>query len=400
MTPTPPSTDGLAGPERPAWGAVFAMALCVAVLIASEFMPVSLLSPIARDLGLSEGQAGQAISVSGLFAVVTSLFLTSIVGRLDRRTLLIALTGLMVVSGTVVALAPTYAVLMAGRALLGVAIGGFWSMSAATVMRLVPAASVPKGLAIIYGGNALATAVAAPLGSFMGGLIGWRGAFFCVVPLAVVALVWQTATLPRLPADDRSEAGGMLSLFRDRQVALGMLAVLLTFMGQFALFTYLRPFLEQVTGVDVSTLSALLLVVGLAGIAGTSLVGRVLDDRMHATLAVIPGLMAVVAIALAVFGASTWAVAALLAVWGVLGTAAPVAWSTWLTRTLPDDAEAGSGLMVAVIQLGITVGATVGGAVFDGLGPVATFLSSAALLVLSGVVAFAASHASARLRYA
>ncbi|HYE58837.1 MAG TPA: MFS transporter [Rhodothermales bacterium] len=400
MTPITVPTDRHNGPERPLWSAVFAMALCVAVLIASEFMPVSLLSPIATDLRLTEGQAGQAISISGLFAVATSLFMTAVVGRTDRRTLLLSLTGLMVVSGTIVALASTYEVLMAGRALLGVAIGGFWSMSAATVMRLLPAASVPKGLAIIYGGNALATAVAAPLGSFIGGLIGWRGTFFCVVPLAAFALVWQAATLPRLPAEDRSEAGGMFGLFRHRPVALGMLAVLLTFMGQFALFTYLRPFLEQVTGVDVTTLSALLLVVGIAGIAGASLIGRVLDDRLHATLAVIPALMAAVAVALAAFGTSTWTVAALLAVWGVLSTAAPVAWSTWLTRALPNDAESGGGLMVAVIQLGITVGATVGGVVFDGLGPAATFLISAGLLALSGLAAFTASHERVRLRYA
>jgi predicted MFS family arabinose efflux permease len=130
-----------------AWGSVFAMSLCVFVLIASEFMPVSLLTPIAADLTMTEGQAGQAISVSGLFAVVTSLLIGKLTGRLDRKMVLLSLTGLMVVSGAIVAFAPAYAVLMIGRALLGVSIGGFWSMSTATVMKLVPEASVPKALA-------------------------------------------------------------------------------------------------------------------------------------------------------------------------------------------------------------------------------------------------------------
>jgi hypothetical protein len=93
------ANDGVTKPERPRWGAVFAMALCVAVLIASEFMPVSLLSPIAHDLGLTEGQAGQAIAISGILAVLTSLFITVIAGRLDRRIVLIAFTSLMVCSG-------------------------------------------------------------------------------------------------------------------------------------------------------------------------------------------------------------------------------------------------------------------------------------------------------------
>ena len=390
--------DGLTKSDRPRWGAVFAMALCVAVLIASEFMPVSLLSPIAHDLGLTEGQAGQAIAISGIFAVLTSLFITVIAGRLDRRIVLIAFTGLMVLSGVVVALASNYATLMAGRALLGVTIGGFWSMSAATIMRLVPSELVPRGLAIIYGGNALASAIAAPLGSFIGGLVGWRWAFFSVVPLAVVALVWQSLTLPRLPAENDSDAKGMLKLFRNRTVALGMVAVMLSFMGQFALFTYLRPFLEQVTGVNVSMLTWMLLIVGLTGLIGTSFVSRFLDGRLHTTLVVIPAVMAAVAIAMAVFGGSTWITATLLALWGILSTAAPIAWSTWLTRTLPNDAEAGGGLMVAIIQLGITVGATVGGVLFDSLGGSVTFLSSAGILTLSGLVAFAAKKLHVRQR--
>lgn len=82
--------------------------------------------------------------------------------------------------------APNYLLFMLGRALIGVVIGGFWSMSAATVMRLVEEHHVPRALAILNGGNALATVIAAPAGSFLGGLIGWRGAFFCVVPVAVI----------------------------------------------------------------------------------------------------------------------------------------------------------------------------------------------------------------------
>src|SRR5438270_9282764 len=94
-----------------AWGAVAALSLCVAALIASEFMPVSLLTPIAADLHLTEGQAGQAISVSGIFAVLTSLLVSAATGRLDRRTVLLSFTLVMIVSGTIVAFAPNFLVL-------------------------------------------------------------------------------------------------------------------------------------------------------------------------------------------------------------------------------------------------------------------------------------------------
>ena len=376
-------------PSRsPLSGAVLAMTLCAAALIASEFMPVSLLTPLARDLGMTEGQAGQAISVSGLFAVLTSLFTSAAAGRLDRRTVLLAFTLLMVVSGSIVAFAPNYAVLMAGRALLGVSIGGFWSMSTATLMRLVTPEEVPKALAILNGGNALAATVAAPLGSFLGAYVGWRGAFFCVVPLAALTFAWQMATIPPLPAERRSGAGAAFRLLGRPEVATGMLAILFLFMGQFALFTYLRPFLETVTRVDVFTLSLILLALGVTGAAGTYLVGSLLKASLYGVLVAIPLGMAAIAIALLNLGHQTAMTAALLAAWGLIGTPAPVGWGTWLSRTLPDDAEAGGGLMVATIQLAITLGASAGGLLLDRSGYGSTFGASAAMLGASALLAF------------
>lgn len=378
---------------RPAWGAVLSMALCVAVLIASEFMPVSLLTPIAHDLALSEGRAGQAISISGIFAVLTSLLNAPLTGRFDRRRVLLGFTALLTVSGVVVATAGNYTVFMLGRALLGVAIGGFWSMSTATIMRLVPPAAVPKALATINGGNALAATIAAPLGSYLGQYVGWRGAFALVIPLAVAAFAWQWARLPPMPGEVRTACINPFRLLLRPAVALGMAAILLLFMGQFAVFTYLRPFLETVTGVDTSVLSLVLLLMGASGLVGTYLVGMLLKTRLFACLVLIPLSMAGMALLLVALGTSATAVAVLLLGWGLVGTAAPVAWGVWLSKTLPHDAEAGGGLMVATIQLAITLGAGVGGALFDAVGWWATFVFGALLLAGSAGLAWVARKA-------
>jgi predicted MFS family arabinose efflux permease len=396
MNPQISTTRSAAVNAPAAWGGVLAMSLGAFALVASEFMPVSLLTPVAADLHISEGQAGQAISVSGAFALATSLSVSSLAGRLDRKVLLLALTLLMIVSGTIAAFAPNYATFMIGRAFIGVAIGGFWSMSAATAMRLVPGDQVPKALAVVNGGNALATVVAAPLGSFLGSVFGWRGAFFCVVPVAAIAFGWKLASLPALPAGRRKPAGNVFALFKRPPVALGMVAVSLFFMGQFALFTYLRPFLETVTHAGASMLSLMLLVVGVAGFIGTTLIGAVLKDGLYRTLILIPLIMAAIAVALIAFGGSAPVTALLLGVWGLVGTSAPVGWWTWLARTLPDDAEAGGGLMVAVVQLAIASGATVGGILFDGYGYRATFGASAAVLVVAAVFAILAGRAARR----
>lgn len=379
---------------RGGWPAVFAMTLCVSALIASEFMPVSLLTPIADGLQVSEGQAGQGIAVSGIFAVVTSLFIAWASRGIDRRALFLSLTAAMLLSGVLVTLSPNYLLFMVGRALLGVAIGGFWSMSTATVMRLVAEEAVPRALALLNGGNALATTIAAPLGSYLGQFIGWRGAFFCVVPLAAVTFAWLFISLPNLPSRERASGVAAFKVLRRRQVPLGMLAISLFFMGQFALFTYLRPFLETVTGVDVTTLSLMLLGLGVAGLAGTYAIGIALKHALYGLLISMPLIMAAIAGGLVILGHSPVSVAVLLAVWGLIGTAAPVAWWTWLSRVLPGEVEAGGGLMVAVVQLAITLGASAGGMLFDGWGYQATFLASAALLILSGLSAWFAARGS------
>ena len=372
---------------RTGWSAVFALTLCVSTLIASEFMPVSILSPIAADLHLTQGAAGQAISISGLFAVLTSLSVASLSRGVDRRVLLLGLTLLTLVSGLTVAFAPNYFVFMTGRALIGVVIGGFWSMSAATVMRLVPEDQVPRALGLLNGGNALATTIAAPLGSFLGQYIGWRGAFFVVVPLAAITFAWQWLTLPAMPSDRTARTASALGVLRRPAARIGALAVALLFAGQFALFTYVRPFLEGVTQLGVSTLSIVLLLMGAGGLFGTWLFGRFVARSLSATLILAPVALALIAGGLVALGRFALPTALLLTLWGVVGTGAPVAWWTWVARRFPDDAEAGGGLLVAVIQLAITFGAAGGGLLFDAGGYRATFLTSAALLVAGALVA-------------
>ncbi len=362
------------------------MTLCVFVLIASEFMPVSLLTPIAGNLGVTEGLAGQGIAISGALAVLTSLSLSHIAGNMNRKTLLLGMTVLMAASGLIIAFASSYLVYMAGRALIGIAIGGFWSMSAATAIRLVPQHQVARALAIFNGGNALATVVAAPLGSYLGATIGWRGAFLCLVPVAIAAFIWQWYSLPDMKGSkSQTSRGTVFRLFRLSVVSVGLLACGLFFMGQFALFTYVRPFLETVTHVSASGLSLILLTIGVAGFVGTLIVALFLNARFYLTLMAIPLLMAAIAGLLILTGHSVWIVGLLLGFWGLLATAAPTGWWTWIARTLPDDAEAGGGLMVAVIQLSIALGSTAGGMVFDNFGWQSTFAMSG-ILLLSAVV--------------
>jgi len=381
------SSDVSESPASSTWGAVVCMSLLCFVLVSSEFMPVSLLTPIARDLAITEGQAGQAISVSGFFAVITSLFGNSLLAKLDRRSATLLYTAIMIASGVAVTFAPNYPLFMLGRALIGVSIGGFWSLSTAIIVRIVAGADIPKAIAMLQGGTALAFVVAAPMGSFLGSLIGWRGAFFTVVPLGVAGLLWQLAVIPRLPAQRDVTVRQMLGLLRGRTFALGMAATTLAFMGQFSLSTYLRPFLEDVTGIGVNTLSLFLFGIGFAGFVGTLLIGFVLRSHLLFALVGLPVGLASMAALLILAGQNVILTGIVLLIWGLFTTPIPVAWNTWMTRVIPDDLEAGGALQVALIQLAITTGAFAGGMLFDSYGWMSTFALAAVLLTASAIVA-------------
>ena len=369
------------------WSAVGSMSMCVALLIASEFMPVSLLTPIARDLHATDGMAGQAISVSGLFALATSLGIASLAARMNRRHLLLMLTATMFISLLMIAAAPNFAVLMIARALLGVTIGGFWALATSTIMRLVPAPSVPKALGVLYMGNAVAVAFAAPLGSYLGGLIGWRGVFWALAPLVVVNLLWQWRSLPSMPPARTSMARrlSVFSLLRRRNVAIAMVASMLSFAGAFSTFTYLRTFLETRTGVDVTQLSLLLLGSGLAGFVGTYVASALLPRHLNRLLALLPLAMAAATLAFLFFGHLLLPAALVLVAWGALNAAIPVAWSTWLSLGIADEPDAGGGLLVAAIQLAIMLGAAFGGFLLDHVSLTATWIGGAVMLMLASL---------------
>ncbi|WP_018609770.1 MFS transporter [Uliginosibacterium gangwonense] len=367
-------------------GAVLSMSFCVAMLIAAEFMPVSLLTPIAADLAATDGTVGQAISISGLFAVIASLMTASLTARLDRRHVMLCLTSLLLLSLILAACAPSFLILMLARALLGIVIGGFWSLATATVIRLVQAESVPKALGTMYMGNAVATAFAAPVGSYLGGFIGWRGVFWALVPAAILALLWQWRSLPSMPSHHATSIREQLALLGRRNMRFAMPSVMLTFAGAFSAFTYFRPFLETQTHVSLTQLSLLLFGLGLAGFIGTRGASALLDKQLYRLLCWLPFVMAFVTLGLLEAGSMLWPVAIALIVWGAVNAAIAVSWSAWIAHGIGDQPEAGGGLIIAAIQLAILLGGTLGGALLDHWSIQATFVGSIILLVLASVL--------------
>ncbi|MDY0835517.1 MFS transporter [Pseudomonas sp. SED1] len=373
-------------PATPAWMAVFSLAMGVFGLLTAEYLPASLLTPMAAELGVSEALAGQAVTVTAVVALFAGLLVPGLTRGIDRRVVLLCFSALMICSNLLVAVSSSLTVLLLMRILLGIALGGFWSMAAAVAMRLVPAALLPRALSIIFSGIAVGTVVAVPLGSFLGGLYGWRSAFLAAAAVGGVTLVFQLFTLPPLAPRRTARLKTVLEVLLRPGIAVGMLGCVLVHTGHFALFTYIRPFLESTTGVGAEGLALMLLGFGVANFAGTLLAGWLLVRLPRGTLVLMPALVGVAALALALLPATVTGQVWLLMLWGLAFGGVPVAWSNWVARSVPDQAESAGGMVVASVQSAIAAGAAAGGAMFSFSGIDGVFVAAGILMLLAALL--------------
>lgn len=373
--------------ERAAWPGVVSLALGVFGFITAELLPASLLTPMANGLDISEALAGQTVSATSIVALFAALLASVVTRGLDRRHVLGAFSVLLIVSNVMVATAPNLLVLMLARGLLGVGLGGFWSMATAIAIRLVPARSVPRALSVMFSGLSIGAIVAVPLGSYLGDLYGWRNVFMLGAGLGVVALVVQMLTLPSLPAVGGAGSGGLLDVLRRPGIWVGVACVVLVFGGHMSLFTYVRPLLEGPLGAGSKEIALILLSFGIANVAGTSLAGMMVERSLRLTLACMPLLIAAATLALVELDGGLEVHVFIVALWGLAYGTVPVAWSTWMARSAPDATEAGGGIIVAAVQVAITLGAAGGGLIFALAGVVGTFVAGSALMLLtSGII--------------
>lgn len=385
MNPIHDHTAPASGPAKPAWAAVVSMTLGVFGLVTAEFLPASLLTPIAADLGISEGAAGQAITTTAFLGFLTALAITAAARQADRRHLLMFFSVLLVISNLMVAFASGLTVLLIGRVLLGVALGGFWSMSTAVTLRLVPGHLVPRALAILMSGVSAATVLAAPIGSYLGELFGWRTVFLIAAVLGAVTLAVQWKSLPAMRPTSVTKFRTMADVLARPGIGMGLFTVLLVFGGHFVFFTYLRAYLETGSGFSIEAISTILLGFGAANFLGTLIAGRLVEKSLRMTLSIAPLVMAGLAFTMVSLGGNPVVDIIATVLWGMAFGAVPVAWSSWIARTVPDEAESAGGLFVASIQLAIALGAGLGGAIFDLSGGFGTLTASGLVLIVAAI---------------
>lgn len=383
---------GIVPEERTAaWPAVFALSMGVFALVSAEFLPASVLTSIAADLSISVGAAGQTVTVTSLVGVAAAIFTPIVTSRFDRRLVLWSLLSLLALSSLVTALANGFAMLLAARFLLGLALGGFWSMAPALTLRLVPAQSVPRALALISAGVSAAFIGGGPLGAYLDSLIGWRMVFGLSAGLAGVALLALLTTMPPLPPQTAPRLGTLGVLLSRPSIRLMLISVLVIISGQFTGFTYIRPFLEHAPQLGVAAITVVLLGYGLGNVVGNFAGGAVAGRGVKLAIVSFALAIGVLALVMLQFGASPIVAGIAVALWGFAFGFAPVGFQTWMVRVAADHAESASGLVTAAFLVAIASGAVLGGLLVNhvgGLGPIgymaAATLAGALLVLVAG----------------
>lgn len=373
-------------PERRGWLGVLSVALGSFVLVLSEFLPIGLLPSIATDLHVSIGTAGLMVVATGLTGAVSAPVVTVLTSRVDRRIVLWSLTVLLVIADVIGALAPTFEILVVARMLLGIAIGGFWAIGAGIAGRLVEKHSVIRATSYITAGISVATVVSLPLGAFVASVASWRVAFLIGAVLGAIALVGQLVLLPKIPAVSRVRFATLGRLLTVPRARVGLIATAFLFLAQFAAYTYLAPYLQDLVRVSPDTITLALLVFGVAGIVGNFVAGFTLNRSVIGTIGAAKIVLAAAVVLLPFLAGSVTGVFILLAVWGFVWGALPLGTQTWMSTASPSGAESGLALFVTTIQLAIAGGSIVGGIAVSSMGLAFDFYLAGAIAVVGAIV--------------
>lgn len=368
-----------------AWLAIAAVAIGTFSMVTVENLPMGMLTYIAGGLRVSDAEVGLMVTVTGLVAAATAPVLPVVIRRLDRRVVLLGLIILMVAANLLSAFAPDYGVLLGARFLIGVSIGGFWSLAAGLAVRLVPEDQVARGTSLIFFGAMAANVLGVPAGTLIGNLAGWRIAFAAIAGLGVLLVVALVILLPRMPADEPVRLRTLAEQLRVPAVRVGVIATFLLVSGHYGAFTFVSPILQSVSGIHARIIGPLLLAYGAAGIVGNFVAGSWAAKNVRGTIIAVSVSLAVILAVFPIVGRSPISGVVLLVLWGVAFGGLPVSVQTWILKSAPNAAEAATGLNTCMFNLAIALGALFGSLVVGLVAVNGVLWLAAALVVLTTI---------------
>lgn len=381
-------------PPLKALAALGALSLATFTHITAEVLPIGLLVPIADDLDTSQAAIGRLVTGYALVVVLASVPLAHVTRRIPRRHLLSGVLAVQVMSLLATAASTGYWVLLAARAATALGHAVFWSVVAAATAGLFPPSVRGRVLAVLFAGTSLAAVLGVPAGTWIGQQAGWRSAFVALAGLSLVALLVVAVTLPTTPPGQSHSAVGAAP--DRRRYRLLVVTMTLAISGTFTSYTYITPFLTEVSAFSAAAIAPLLLARGLSGLAGVGLGGWFADRRPWASVVTPIGVQAGALLGLYVLGTLPAVAAGLLMVSGLAMSALSTTVQNRVLEVAPGSVDVASAGMSAAFNVGIMSGAFIGSVLLPAGGVRGTALAGGLLLLAALAVLLAEPPATRR----
>ncbi|PBB40843.1 MULTISPECIES: MFS transporter [Mesorhizobium] len=297
---------------------ILALAIASFCIGTTEFVIMGLLPEVAADLGVSIPSAGLLVTGYALGVVIGAPIVAVATARLPRKPVLVGLATLFVIGNLFCALAPNYWLLMAARVFTAFGHGAFFGIGSVVAASLVPRNKRASAIALMFAGLTLSNILGVPSGTVLGEAFGWRATFFAVVGIGLVsvaAIAWL------VPSDVAEPSGGLLAELRvlgKLQVWLAMVIASLASASLFAVFTYIKPYLTDVSGLSTATVTWVLLLFGAGMTIGNLIGGSLAQWRLMPTVIGTLFAMALMFVIFAKFGAIGMVAIAIVFLWGML----------------------------------------------------------------------------------
>lgn len=353
-------------------------------VLTTEFILVGLLPPLARDLGVSIPEAGLLVTLFAFAVAASGPFLTAYFSRFERKRLFVIVLLLFGLSNLVAALAPNIGVMALARLIPALGVPVFWALASETAVDLVGQERAGRAISIISFGVICATVLGVPIGTLVSDAYGWRVAFGA---LAAVAFGKAALLYFFLPSSRLERAHAPLAeqfrVLRDPLLIGHVLLSTLLFTGMFTAYTYLADLLERLAGFDGSWIGWTLMAFGAVGLIGNSIGGRLVDRNPIGASLLFSAPMALGLLAVVPAIGSTWGLILALTVWGVTQAALFIVSHVRVMKAAPGASAFAASLNISGANLGIGVGALVGGRVIDAIGVGALGYAAAAIVAVA-----------------
>ncbi|WP_187860463.1 sugar transporter [Helicobacter pylori] len=347
---------------------VFVFSLSAFIFNTTEFVPVALLSDIAKSFEMESASVGLMITLYAWLVSLGSLPLMLFSAKIERKRLLLFLFALFILSHILSALAWNFWVLLISRAGIALAHSIFWSITASLVIRVAPIGRKQQALGLLALGSSLAMILGLPLGRIIGQILDWRSTFGVIGGVATLIALLMYKLLPHLPSKNAGTLASVPILMK-RPLLVGIyLLVIMVISGHFTTYSYIEPFIIQISQFSPDITTLMLFVFGLAGVVGSFLFGRFYEKnpKKFITSAII--LIICPQFLLFVFKNSEWVVFLQIFLWGIGITSLGISLQMRVLQLAPDATDVASAIFSGSYNVGIGAGALFGSIVIHQLG--------------------------------